>query len=604
MIPLQLRVHNFMCYRDDVPPLAFDGIHLACLAGANGHGKSALLDAMTWALWGKARTGRADELIHLGESEMEVEFTFDLGGNVYRVLRKRDSSGRGRTLLDLQVQLPDSPGEFRSIAESGVRATQDAIVRLLRMDYETFTNSAFLVQGRADAFTTRTPAERKKVLGEILGLGIYDEYEQRAKDMAREKDRELGEIDGLLREIDRELAREEQYETELAQARRRVDELTEAVAQAEEALQALRQEQQALEHQRARLQDLRRRLAQADQEVGEIESQIETRRERLAGYEALLARRAEVEAGYGALVEARRAEVAWNERLAEHARLQDEQRQAERAADAARHELELDRGRLAQQAGDLARRAGGLAELERDLAETHEQVAALAEAQAEMEAARAGVQTLGEESAGLQVRNEQMRAEMDALRAKLDVLTGEDGEAACPVCGQPLAEAHRQELMAEFQDEGERLRDAYLANEARRREIKVETERLEAQIRRLEGKLAALPAQQRREAQLEQSLAEAQQAEADLAPARDELAAVEARLASDDYAPQAQARLEAAAAALESLGYEPAAHQAARDKAAELAEFEAEQQRLQTALERVDEERQALADLQARQARW
>ncbi|MGD9147665.1 MAG: SMC family ATPase, partial [Anaerolineae bacterium] len=165
MIPLQLRVRNFMCYRDNVPKLDFDGIHLACLTGANGHGKSALLDAITWALWGKARAKRDDELIHLGESEMEVEFTFDLGGTVYRVLRKRDSSKRGRTLVDLQVQHDD---EFRSIAEAGVRATEAAIVRLLRMDYETFTNSAFLLQGRADAFTTRTPAERKRVLGEIL----------------------------------------------------------------------------------------------------------------------------------------------------------------------------------------------------------------------------------------------------------------------------------------------------------------------------------------------------------------------------------------------------------------------------------------------------
>ena len=104
MIPLQLRVRNFMCYRDNVPPLVFEGIHLACLAGANGHGKSALLDAMTWALWGKARAKRDDELIHQGETEMEVEFTFDLGGTVYRVLRKRDSAQRGRTLLDLQAQ--------------------------------------------------------------------------------------------------------------------------------------------------------------------------------------------------------------------------------------------------------------------------------------------------------------------------------------------------------------------------------------------------------------------------------------------------------------------------------------------------------------------
>ena len=56
MIPLKLRLSNFMCYREE-QTLDFSGIHLACLAGDNGHGKSALLDAITWALWGRARRG-------------------------------------------------------------------------------------------------------------------------------------------------------------------------------------------------------------------------------------------------------------------------------------------------------------------------------------------------------------------------------------------------------------------------------------------------------------------------------------------------------------------------------------------------------------------
>ena len=67
-----------MCYREE-QTLDFSGIHLACLTGDNGHGKSALLDAMTWALWGRAWGRRDDELIALGESEMWVEFEFGLG---------------------------------------------------------------------------------------------------------------------------------------------------------------------------------------------------------------------------------------------------------------------------------------------------------------------------------------------------------------------------------------------------------------------------------------------------------------------------------------------------------------------------------------------
>ena len=96
MIPVRLNVRNFMCYTDVHDPLVFDGIEVACLTGQNGHGKSALLDAMTWALWGKARTQRADDLIHQapGVTEMEVEFEFRLGEEQYRVIRKRTRKGR------------------------------------------------------------------------------------------------------------------------------------------------------------------------------------------------------------------------------------------------------------------------------------------------------------------------------------------------------------------------------------------------------------------------------------------------------------------------------------------------------------------------------
>ncbi|MDP2727330.1 MAG: AAA family ATPase, partial [Dehalococcoidia bacterium] len=64
MVPIALRLRNFLSYRDNVPPLSFEGIHLACLSGDNGHGKSALLDAITWAVWGQARAKSDDDLVY------------------------------------------------------------------------------------------------------------------------------------------------------------------------------------------------------------------------------------------------------------------------------------------------------------------------------------------------------------------------------------------------------------------------------------------------------------------------------------------------------------------------------------------------------------
>jgi exonuclease SbcC len=604
VIPLQLRVYNFMCYRDNVPPIDFDGIHLACLTGANGHGKSAVLDAITWVLWGRARAKRDDELIHLGQSEMEVEFSFDLGGTVYRVLRKRDSSKRGRTILDLQVASPDGSGEFHSIAEPTIRGTQAVIDRLLRMDYDTFTNSAFLLQGKADAFTTRTPAERKQVLGDILGLSLYDEYEQRARDKSREQERIIAELEALLGEVDRELARQPEYEAELQRAAARVAELSAAVKEAEATLRDLRHEEQMLQHRQVLLRDLDGRLARSERDLDDVQAQLEQLNQRLALDEATLARRQQVEEGYAALQRARDAEAAWNERLAQVAQLQNQQRDLERLVDVARRELDLAQGRLGERVRDLERRAGELPRYEEELTAVRRRLAELAERQAERDAAQVRVQSLAEESAGLQVHNDQLRDGMDALKEKIDMLQREAGEAQCPLCGQLLSDEHRDRLAADFEADGKALADDHRANTARQREIEVETAQRQGEIRRLDRELAGLPAQQRREAQLEQAVIDAGQAADDLEAARLELAALEERLRAGDYAPAERAELARLAADLQALGYEPDAHRQARSETAALAGYEADYRQLQTALERVDEERADLKKLRAQQARW
>ena len=118
-----------MCYRSDVPPLYFNGIHTACIAGDNGNGKSALLDAMTWALWGKARAKSDDDLISQGQSEMEVEFDFAVADQTFRIIRKRSRprrrTGPGQTILELQTAINNG---FKPITGDSIARTQQKII--------------------------------------------------------------------------------------------------------------------------------------------------------------------------------------------------------------------------------------------------------------------------------------------------------------------------------------------------------------------------------------------------------------------------------------------------------------------------------------------
>src|SRR6266851_4779528 len=115
MIPVRLELTNFLAYRNPAP-LDFTGIHVAVLCGENGAGKSSLLDAITWALWGRSRAKTDTELVHQGQTEMRVEFTFSLGDQVYRVIRARRVGKGAGSLLDFQAR--NSGGRFVTIGEA------------------------------------------------------------------------------------------------------------------------------------------------------------------------------------------------------------------------------------------------------------------------------------------------------------------------------------------------------------------------------------------------------------------------------------------------------------------------------------------------------
>lgn len=248
MIPVSLTLRNFLSYGDEPQTLDFTTFRVACLSGDNGHGKSALLDAMTYALWGQARKGRHDRkpdegLLRLGATHMAVDFTFDLGPERYRILRGYRRRPRSSiSELELQVFDPDSD-QFRPLTEAGAPSvTQQRIDDLLSMDYETFTNSAFLLQGQADAFTRKGPRERKQLLGRILGVERYDRLQALARQRLSDLEGHEHQLTLRIAEADTELAALQETTTRLGEATAALNHanLEMATAAAEQARQSER----------------------------------------------------------------------------------------------------------------------------------------------------------------------------------------------------------------------------------------------------------------------------------------------------------------------------------------------------------------------------
>ncbi|MCK4299552.1 MAG: SMC family ATPase, partial [Planctomycetes bacterium] len=598
MIPLKLQLRNFMCYRE-LDSLDFSGIHLACLAGDNGHGKSALLDAITWALWGKARAKRDDELIRLGQTEMEVEFEFALGENRYRVIRKRDSRGRGRSSLELQVRDDDL---FRPLTEPTIRKTQARINRILRMDYETFINSAFLLQGRADEFTTKAPGERKRILGDILGLSLYDQYEELAKERAKARKSEVEQIVAQIREMERELERKPEYEEELKQAQADVENLNTTLRGAEEELRKLREEWKELDLKRAQIEELSARLAQGKRELAEIEEQMMACEERLAEYEAVIKDQKLIEEGFAALTAARQLHETLNEKLAQLVKLNERKGQLEAAIAEAKHALTLEQRLCSEKVGELSALAQELETLETELARIRVELEHLDQREGEREAKQQETGELSNEKASLKTQNEQLKGEMDSLKEKNKLLQA--AEAHCPLCGQGLSEGDRVRLEEQFTSEMAESDALYQANQAKIEELAARSRALEQEIEAIGRELATKGALQKQEATLEKSLTEAKGAAEELVKQREKLAELDGRLTHEKYAEAEHAELAELLGQIEGLGYDPGAHQEVRRDLELLSRFEADKARLQAALDRVDEERASLERLRKNKARW
>lgn len=196
MIPLKLQLRNFISYGPKSQTIDFEPYNLICLVGKNGHGKSALLDALTWAIWGQARkvggSSKADEgLLRLGETNMMVCLDFTCNKITYRIRREFSLIGKKPySILEfgiLDQSIPGDPtGQLRPLTDKTIRATQEKIDTLIGLNYESFINSAFLRQGQSNEFSKKTPKERKDILGSILGLDKFEKLKRISQDKNKE----------------------------------------------------------------------------------------------------------------------------------------------------------------------------------------------------------------------------------------------------------------------------------------------------------------------------------------------------------------------------------------------------------------------------------
>ena len=583
MIPIKLAMRDFMCYRDNVPPLSFEGIHTACISGDNGNGKSALIDAITWALWGRTRAKSDDDLIHSGQTEMEVEFDFTVGQQLYRVIRKHSKPKRrgrsGQSILEFQIATEDG---FRSITGNSITQTQQKIINILHMDYPTFINSAFLLQGHADEFTIKRPVERKQVLADILGLDIYDELEEQAKELAKQQETEKAQLNSAIKDISDELVQKPAYEAELEQAQSELSRIDKLTKEQESRLNSLRREKESLENKRRQLIEVEERITKTERDLERWDDQLKQHHSKLKEYEDLIAQRSTIETGYAQLRLAEQLRDELDQKLRLVTTLNERKHHLEMTIVQAGEALLTDHAVAQSRIRELEIKSQKLPQLKNELQQIQAQLTQLAEDEI-LSSKRQKSQELQIQVHYLESNQTQLEQEIGELEEKLNLLLTQS-DAKCPLCETELGMEGRQRIETKYATDRQSKLACLKSNQTELALKKVELGALESEVSQLEIRLNQDRASAQSKASvLGQHIAEAEEAANQLNEERKALAEIEQHLARKDFATIEQEALGEVENELAKLDYDFQQHEQLRQRLAELEQYEGSKRKLEEA---------------------
>ncbi|MCE9646098.1 MAG: SMC family ATPase [Chloroflexi bacterium] len=578
MIPIHLRIAGFLSYRDPVD-LNFDSFELACISGQNGAGKSSLLDAITWVLFGESR-GKGTDIINLNldVKAAEVALTFGYEGNVFRVQR---TLPRGKsTVLEFQIQDHEN---WKPLTEKTTRDTQARIEQTLRLDYETFVNASFFLQGKADQFTQKKASERKAVLSTILGLEIWDTYKDRTAGKRRQIEIEVQSLDGRVAEIEAELGEEDVRRSRLTELEDALKQLSSTRAAQESALENVKKNVALLDQQRKLAETLSKSLERARLDHATLEARLAQKESERKIYSDLLGRAKEIESAYQNWQKARAELEELDNAAAEFREHEKEREPLQKQIAVEKATLEEEQRALLIEQEEIGHQEVSVnalnAEIEREnrsLLEVETRMAERADLEKNRNEAR-------ERQAALKAENEALKESMSDLKERIESLKAANG-ATCPLCGQDLTEKHRKTTLKQLEEEGKQKGDRFRANKTGSEKLKKELEQLASRI----TKLADLDQDRLKHSNTISQLTERIESLQSVAKewektGRKRLAQLTRDLEKDTFAVEARKQLSRLDKELAKLGYDASAHDRKRKQELELRKSGDEYQNLDKA---------------------
>lgn len=222
MIPYTLKMRNFLSYvQEEIDFSELESIVLinginseaSTDADGNGAGKSGILDAIEWALYGRVRGILQrelvkDDIIHISENGsrakmVRIEFTFQMDDGYYIVIREKALNGptvleiRHSTDMKMWKNLTLSSGVNKrsNKKETSIKRTQQKINDILNANCDLFINSVFFEQMNTNTFALSAGADKSNLLRQALYLDKWMDYAQLQKVKLQAVEKEIGAVE-------------------------------------------------------------------------------------------------------------------------------------------------------------------------------------------------------------------------------------------------------------------------------------------------------------------------------------------------------------------------------------------------------------------------
>ncbi|MCX7738587.1 MAG: AAA family ATPase [Hydrogenothermaceae bacterium] len=297
MILKKVTLINFLSHADS--EVEFNPTGITAIIGENGSGKSSIVEAVQFALFGKSDKGKLEQLIKWGKKESRVDLEFENLQGTFRIVRELSKIGKG----DVQSRSILYKFEGSRLVPYLQKNLDKELPRLTGLTRKSFQTSGLIKQGEIEGLLSQKPKEREKIIEELLGIQYYQrliqEYNENRKgikdrlqilqdrqinteDLLREIEEKrvlMSQLDRQIEEVGKEIKNKREIVSELTENLKTLQIITSQINSKLQLISRVDREISDLSQEMEKIQNLKEKLPEVSEEYrryGELENRLNT----------------------------------------------------------------------------------------------------------------------------------------------------------------------------------------------------------------------------------------------------------------------------------------------------------------------------------------